>query len=159
MLPDAARVSSALKGGGAENASVEESGTALVVRLTAENLRVGLEAVKGAGFDFMVDLFGIDTGEAVDIVYLLRSLKRDEDLTVKLAVPYDGTIESMWEVFPAAAYPEREAAEMFGLKLSGHPNPQRLLTVEGVEPLLLKRIEVRGAEQVRDRENDPVGLP
>ena len=34
--------------------------------------------------------------------------------------------------------PEREAAELFGLSLSGHPNPKRLLTTDGMPPLLLQ---------------------
>jgi NADH:ubiquinone oxidoreductase subunit C len=105
----------------------------------------------------MVDLFGIDTGEAIDVVYLLRSLRRDEDVTVKLHLAYDATLDSAWEIFPAAAYPEREACEMLGLSLAGHPNPHRLLTTDGVPALLRKSVEIRGAEQVRDRCSDPVG--
>ena len=157
MLPDAARVTSALRGGGAEHASVETTATMLVVRVDRAEVRAALQGLKDAGFDFMVDLFGMDTGEAVDVVYLLRSFKRDEDVTVKLELAYDATLDSVWELFPGAAYPEREAAEMFGLKLAGHPNPQRLLTVDGVEPLLRKSVEIRDAEHVRDRGSDPVG--
>ncbi len=157
MLPDAARVASALRAGGAEHATVEEAGANLFVRVDRSELRTALQALKDAGFDFMVDLFGIDTGEAIDVVYLLRSFKRDEDVTVKLQLAYDATLDSMWELFPAAAFPEREAAEMFGLKLAGHPNPQRLLTVDGVEPLLRKSVAIRDAEHVRDRAADPVG--
>ena len=157
MLPDAARVTSALRGGGAEQAMVETTATMLVVRVDTDELRAALLALKDAGFDFMVDLFGIDTGEAIDVVYLLRSLKRDEDVTVKLGLPYDATLSSVWQTFPAAAYPEREAAEMFGLKLADHPNPQRLLTIDGVPPLLRKSVEIRDAEHVRDRAGDPLG--
>jgi NADH:ubiquinone oxidoreductase subunit C len=159
LLPDAARVGSALRDGGAPTASVEVAGANLVVRVTREELRPALTSLKGAGFDFMVDLFGIDTGDAVDIVYLLRSFKRDEDVTVKLQLAYDATLDSVWEVFPAAAFPEREAAELLGLRLAGHPHPRRLLTVDGTPPLLRKSVEIREAEQVRDRANDPIGLP
>lgn len=158
MLPDAARVTSALRAGDAENAIVETVGENLVVRVSRDEVRLALETLKSAGFDFMVDLFGIDTGQAVDLVYLLRSFKRDEDVVVKLEVPYDGTLDSVWEVFPAAPFPEREAAEMFGLKLAGHPNPQRLLTTDGVPPLLRKTVEIRDAEQVRDRAGDTAGV-
>ncbi len=158
MRPDAARVTSTLRAAEVQSAIVESVGENLVVRLTRDEVRLGLEALKAAGFDFMVDLFGIDTGEAVDVVYLLRSFKRDEDVVVKLEVAYDGTLDSVWQVFPGASFPEREAAEMFGLKLAGHPNPQRLLTTDGVPPLLRKTVEVRDAEQVRDRAGDAVGL-
>ncbi len=157
MLPDEARVTSARRGGGAEQATVEATATMLVVRVAPEEQYAALLSLKEAGFDFLVDLFGVDTGEAVDVVYLLRSLKRDEDVTVKLGLAYDATLTSVWELFPAAAYPEREAAEMFGLKLADHPNPQRLLTIDGVDPLLRKSVEIRDAEQVRDRAGDPLG--
>jgi NADH-quinone oxidoreductase subunit C len=150
-------VTSALRGGGAGHASVEASGRMLVVRVDRAEVRAALQALKDLGFDFLVDLFGIDSGEAVQIVYLLRSFKRDEDVTVKLGVAYDATLDSVWELFPGAAYPEREACEMFGLKLAGHPNPQRLLTVDGVQPLLRKTVEIRDAEHVRDRGSDPLG--
>jgi NADH-quinone oxidoreductase subunit C len=159
LLPDAARVTSALRSGGAEHASVETAAGMLVVRVDRAEVRTALQALKDAGFDFMVDLFGIDTGEAIDIVYLVRSFKRDEDVTVKLAVAYDATFDSIWELFPAAAYPEREACEMFGLRLAGHPNPKRLLTIDGVPPLLRKSVDIRDAEHVRDRGSDPVGQP
>jgi NADH:ubiquinone oxidoreductase subunit C len=45
--------------------------------------------------------------------------------------------------------PERETAELFGLSLSGHPNPKRLLTTDGVPPLLRKSVPVRTEEEVR----------
>ena len=45
----------------------------------------------GRGFDFLVDLFGIDTGEARRASsYHLRSFARDEDVFVKLGCRYDG---------------------------------------------------------------------
>ncbi|MRR12205.1 hypothetical protein EG835_07005, partial [bacterium] len=51
----------------------------------------------------------------------------------------------------SALLPERETAELFGLALCGHPNPKRLLTTEGIEPLLLKSVPIRSAEEVRAR--------
>ena len=55
----------------------------------------------------------------------------------------------MWEIYPAALFPEREAAELLGMTLTGHPNPKRLLTVEGTEPLLRKSVAIRTAEEVQ----------
>ena len=102
-------------------------------------------------FDYLVDLFGIDTGEAVDVVYHLRSFSRDEEVYIKAAHTYDGELRSVWELFPAAAMPERELCELFGLDLVGHPNPRRLLTTDGCPPYLRKTTEIRSAEEVRDR--------
>jgi NADH:ubiquinone oxidoreductase subunit C len=68
---------------------------------------------------------------------------------LKCHVPYEGELRSVWEVYPAALYPEREAAELLGFSLLGHPNPKRLLTTDGTPPLLRKSVPVRTAEEVR----------
>ena len=124
-----------------------------VYRLPAEAIAPALRALRDAddGFDFMVDLFGIDTGEALDVVYHLRSCATREDVILKAAHPYGGTLASVWEVYPAALMPERELCELFGLRLAGHPNPKRLITTDGCAPYLLKATAIRSAEEVRDR--------
>lgn len=107
---------------------------------------------ESGGFDFFVDLFGIDTGEGIDIVVMLRQLDVGVDLLVKVAFGYDdGVWESIWEDYPAALMPEREACEMFGLKLAGHPNPKRLLTTDDLIAPLRKGRAMRTVEEVRDR--------
>jgi NADH-quinone oxidoreductase subunit C len=125
----------------------------LVCRCVPKNAVAVLAALKDSehAFNVLVDLFGVDTGEAVDVVYHLRSIPRDEDVYVKAAHGYGSDLASVWEIYPAAAFPERECAEMFGLTLSGNPNPKHLLVTEGTEPLLLKSVAIRGAEEVRDR--------
>lgn len=130
-------------------------GLGAVCRVAPEKARRALLALRDSdlGFCFLVDLFGIDTGDSVEVVYHLRSLSRDEEVTVKAELEYGDTLVSVWDVFPAALMPERETAEMFGLRLAGHPNPKRLLTTEAVEPLLLKELEIRTAEEVRDRDS------
>lgn len=116
---------------------VDASGAADALRERAE-----------AGFGMLVDLFGVDTGEGIEVTYHLRSLGSGEDTRVRVSVAYDGDLPSAWEVFPAALYPERELAEMFGVAVSGHPNPKRLLTTDeiGCFPLR-KSVPVRAHEQ------------
>jgi NADH-quinone oxidoreductase subunit D len=130
----------------------------VVCRAEPQAIADTLRALKGGdlGFDFMVDAFGIDTGEAIDIVYHLRSFSRDEDVYVKSAHPYDSTLASVWELYPAALMPERELAEMFGLTLSGHPNPKRLLTTDGCPAFLRKETAIRGEDEVRHRERQVI---
>lgn len=135
------------------SAEVEQTSLGVIVRAHATELSALLLALRDSSseFTFMVDLFGIDTGEGVELVYHLRSFSRDEDIYVRLAVEYDGSFASVWEIYPAVLMPEREIAEMFGLSLQGHPNPKRLLTIDGMDPMLLKRVEIRGPEEVRSR--------
>jgi NADH-quinone oxidoreductase subunit D len=124
-----------------------------VCRVSAADARKALVALRASdlSMDFLVDFFGIDTGEAIDIVYHLRSFARDEELFVKAAHDYDSVLTSVWDLYPAALMPERETAELYGLQLAGHPNPKRLLTTDGCPPYLRKAQEIRGAEEVRDR--------
>lgn len=154
MQPDTATVHSVLAGVGVTPESVEEAhAVGVVCRVRAEEARTTLAALGTCdmAFEFLVDLFGVDTGEAVDVVYRLRSFVRDLEITVKAAHPYDGDLASVWKSHPAALMPERECAEMFGLTLSGHPNPKHLLLTEGSPAYLLKSVEIRTAEEVRNR--------
>lgn len=152
-MPDVAAIHNTLSGAGLEEVTVEETPLGVICLAPPGRARAVLETLKGSEqqFDFLVDLFATDAGDHVLITYHLRSLSRGEELYVRAELPYDGTLASVWEVFSGALMPEREAAELFGLSLSGHPNPKRLLTTEGVEPLLLKRVEIRSAEEVRNR--------
>lgn len=153
MQPDPTLIAKVLAEAGID-ASVETvDKLGVVARVQPADVAPVLVALRDSShaFQFLADLFGVDTGEAVDVVYHLRSFVCDEELHVKAAHSYGGTITSVWETFPAALMAERECAEMFGLLLSGHPNPKRLLTIEGVDPLLLKTVPIRDAEEVRDR--------
>lgn len=120
-----------------------------VVRLDAARIALALEAARGAGWDVLVDLFATDTGERVEVTYHLRALATLTDAFVKVLVEYDGELPSVWRVYPASLYAEREAAELLGISFPGHPNPKRLLTTDGVEPLLRKSVLIRSAEEVR----------
>jgi NADH-quinone oxidoreductase subunit D len=125
----------------------------VVCRVSAADARATVAALRDCeiAFNFMIDVFGIDTREAVDVVYHLRSFSRDEEVFVKAEHPYDGVLASIWDLYPAALMPERELCELFGLKLSGHPNPKRLLTTDGCAPYLRKDVAIRTAEEVRNR--------
>ncbi|NTU71623.1 MAG: NADH-quinone oxidoreductase subunit D [Coriobacteriia bacterium] len=144
---------SVLERAGIESSVESAEGSLSVCRVAATDVRAALVALRDSDVSVraLVDLFGIDTGEAVDAVYHVRSLTRDEDLIIKAAHDYDGVLTSIWDLFPGALMPERETAELFGLSLAGHPNPKRLLTTDGCAPLLRKSFEVRGADEVRDR--------
>jgi NADH:ubiquinone oxidoreductase subunit C len=153
LLPDATVVRTALTAGGVPSAEIEPTTLGLVCRVAPGDAVAALAALQASelAFAMLVDLLGIDTGDEIEIVYHLRSLTRDEEAYVKTALPYDGVLASVWEVYPAALMPERETAELYGLTLSGHPNPKRLLTTDGVPPLLRKSVPVRTHEEMRGR--------
>jgi NADH-quinone oxidoreductase subunit C len=120
-----------------------------VLRLDSAAIADALAALRDAGFDFLVDLFATDTGERLEVTWHVRAFAEHIDLYLKSMVDYDGEAPSVWRVFPAALYPEREAAELLGMTFTGHPNPKRLLTTDGTDPLLRKSVLIRTAEEVR----------
>ena len=122
-----------------------------VVRVPGAQAMWALTTLKAAGYDFLIDLFGIDTGEAIDVVYMLRSTTTSAEAIVKITHDYASTLTSIWAAYPAALTAERECAEMFGLTLAGHPNPKRLLTTEAIGAPLLKSTPIRTVEEARDR--------
>ncbi|MDZ4169758.1 MAG: NADH-quinone oxidoreductase subunit C [Coriobacteriia bacterium] len=154
MRPDTAALARTLSAAGLKGIEIDDvPSLGVVIHASAAHARPVLSALKASddGFEFLVDLFGIDTTEAVDVVYHLRSFARDEEVFVKVDLDYGSDLASVWDLFPAALMPERECAEMFGLTLSGHPNPKHLLLTEGSKPFLLKQHLIRTPEEVRNR--------
>jgi NADH-quinone oxidoreductase subunit C len=134
-------------------AGIESTATAerlgAVVRLDADRVGDALAALQTVGYDFLVDLFGTDTGEQIEVTYHLRAFASGEDLYVKVLVDYDGEAPSVWRVYPSALFAERECAELLGMSFPGHPNPKRLLTTEDLPPMLRKSELIREAGEVQ----------
>jgi NADH-quinone oxidoreductase subunit C len=120
-----------------------------VIRLDSARILDALAALQTLGYDFLVDLFGTDTGEQIELTYHLRAFAAREDLYLKVLLDYDGHAPSVWCVHPAALYAEREAAELLGMSFPGHPNPKRLLTTDGLPPMLRKSELIREAGEVQ----------
>jgi NADH:ubiquinone oxidoreductase subunit C len=153
LLPDETVIKHILADAGQSDADIQETALGLVCTLAPSVVASALAAFKESELDFatLVDLMGTDTGEEIELSYHLRSFTRDEEIHIKCRVAYDSEISSVWNTYPSALMPERETAELFGLTLSGHPNPKRLLTTDGVEPLLRKSSVIRTLQEVRDR--------
>lgn len=149
MRADAKSAAESLVPAGVPVSSVSEETLGIVVRLASGHLESALAVLRENGLQMLVDLFAFDTGEAIELTYHLRDLDDLRELFVKAVVAYDGEAPSVWRIFPAALYPEREAAELLGMSFAGHPNPKRLLTSDEVDaPLLRKSVAIRTAEEV-----------
>lgn len=161
MKPDVTALKAALAASGVPGVEPEEHPTlGVVVRVPTGQAGPVMLALRDAGYNYLVDTFGIDTGEQVDVVYFLRSMSRDEELRVRMFVPYGGTLVSMFDIYHSGLYPERELAEMFGLTLEDHPNPKRLLTNDDLPwPLLLKTTPIRTEAETHERDYIPPKLP
>ena len=74
---------------------------------------------------------GVDTPEAIEILYHFAFDKFNKILTVKVPVPKERCeIESIAPIIAGANWIEREIAELLGVNFLNHPNPKRLLLAE-----------------------------
>ena len=134
----------------------EESKLGVVVRTDIEDVISVMDALRqgsedssgGLQFEQLIDVFGADVRDRIEVTYRLRSLSSNADVVVKFELPYGGSYYSVGEVYAAAWMPERELCEMFGLALENHPNPKRLLTTEGLPPFLRKEVAIRTKEDI-----------
>ncbi|KUK49141.1 MAG: NADH dehydrogenase I, D subunit [Actinobacteria bacterium 66_15] len=130
---------------------VEDAALGVVASVAAHDAIDALSAFSAGGYESLVDFDGIDTGEAIELTWRLRSYSMDCEAYLKTTVAYDAEIHSAWNVYPSALMPERETAELLGLRLAGHPNPKRLFTTDGIPPLLRKDVAIRSEEEVKNR--------
>jgi len=132
-------------------AEVEDALLGVVARVAPHDVIDVLSAFQAGGYESLVDFDGIDIGEGIELTWRLRSYSMDREAYLKTTVPYDAEIRSVWNVYPSALMPERETAELLGLRLAGHPNPKRLFTTDGIPPLLRKDVAIRSEEEVKNR--------
>ncbi len=82
-------------------------------------------------FKLLADVCGVDWPERTprfDVVYHLYSLQHGHRLRLKVPVAEDdATVPSVYGVWKAADWFEREAFDMFGIRFDGHPNLKRIL--------------------------------
>jgi NADH-quinone oxidoreductase subunit C len=113
-------------------ATAETSVLDVIVTIPRDEIVRGLRALKqdaALRFDYLRSLTCIDQEEAgMDVVYHLYSVTNAYSLTVKVHLEADDLhLDTATSVWRAANWYEREAAEMFGVRFRGHPDPRTLL--------------------------------
>lgn len=81
-------------------------------------------------FDFLKDVTGVDygSGASLEVVYELWSMDHARQLRVKIELPLDALeVDSVYYLWRAADWLEREAFDMFGIVFKGHPDLRRIL--------------------------------
>jgi NADH-quinone oxidoreductase subunit C len=88
-------------------------------------------------FDYLADLCGCDFAEKsprFEVVYNLRSIQHNHLIRLKVQLPEDcPEIDSVFSLWAAADWFEREAYDMLGIRFKGHPDLRRLLLPEDWE--------------------------
>ena len=84
-------------------------------------------------YDFLQDLTAVDYGggRQIQVVYQLWSIPNKLNLRVKCELPLTALeIDSVYFLWRAADWLEREVFDMFGVAFEGHPDPRRILLWE-----------------------------
>jgi NADH-quinone oxidoreductase subunit C len=87
-------------------------------------------------FKTLIDICGADypaREQRFDVVYHLLSLTKNARIRIKVQTGEGGHVPTAISVFAGAAWFEREAWDMYGVKFDGHPDLRRLLTDYGFE--------------------------
>jgi NADH-quinone oxidoreductase subunit C len=111
-------------------------------------------------YDYLVDVTAVefrDLEQPLEVVWHLRSLPYRRFLRLKAQLPKNQPLEvpSVWPVYHAADWMERECFDMFGVRFEGHPDLRRILMWEQYKEghPLRKDFPLRGrfsrAEQLR----------
>jgi len=100
-----------------------------------------------------------------DVVYHFLSPRHNRRIRVKVEVAEGMPVASIIDIFPGAAWFEREAYDLYGVPFTGHPDMRRLLTDYGFEGHPLRKdfpltgfVEVRYDDEQKRVVYEPVRL-
>ena len=113
------------------------------------------------GFDMLAEVTAVDyleyegAKDRFGVVYVLINIKSGERLILKTHVnDPDPILPSVYPLWKAADWLEREVYDMFGIKFSGHPDLRRILSPDEFTAFPLRKdypLKGRG-----ERHNFPV---
>lgn len=116
----------------------------------------------------LIDLTAVDYPEQenrFEVCYQLLSLAHNHRLLVKCVTDEDTPVPSVWEVYSAATWYEREVWDMYGIFFADNPDLRRILTDYGFEGHPLRKdfpmtgyVEVRYDEEQKRVVYEPVQL-
>jgi NADH-quinone oxidoreductase subunit C len=98
----------------------------------------------GLRFNYLSDIGGVDLGEFASprfaVAYQLYSLDHNHRLRVKVFLEEDdATVPTMWNIWKASNWLEREIFDMFGVNFEGHPDLRRILMPADYEGYPLRK--------------------
>jgi NADH-quinone oxidoreductase subunit C len=117
------------KGIAVEHLGNDAKGTE-IIRLTAENILKAGELLKGdasSKLDMLLLVTGIDWKAHRESVYHLYSTVHYHSLIIKIVADANDTSPSLYPVWPAVDWHEREAYDLMGIHYEGHPDLRRIL--------------------------------
>jgi NADH-quinone oxidoreductase subunit C len=119
----------ALKGIEVESLGVDAGGMEQI-RLTAKTALQAAEALKHhleSPMDLLLSAAGVDLGTHRETVYHVQSMLSSQFLIIKIAANEQEESPSLFAVWPAVDWHERESYDLYGIVYQGHPDLRRIL--------------------------------
>jgi NAD(P)H-quinone oxidoreductase subunit J len=137
-IVQAGRVSSWLTENGFENQALEADHLGVeLVRVEPEFLIPIATALYAYGFNYLQCQGAYDLGPGKELVSFYHLIKvsdnsdRPEEVRLKVFLPRDNPkVPSVYWIWKAADWQERESFDMYGIIYEGHPNLKRILMPE-----------------------------
>ena len=99
-----------------------------VVEIGRDALLETARELREIGFDRLGMVTAVDRDEFFTLVYRLQSRSLTSAIFMKTQVPHDDPrVDSLFGVWPAADWQEREVYDLFGVVFEGHPDLRRIL--------------------------------
>lgn len=77
------------------------------------------------------DACGVERDDSIEAVYRLSLIMEPRRITIRARTPKaNPVLPTLSHLYKGALWPERELAEMFGVKIQGHPDLRHLLLPE-----------------------------
>ena len=135
------------------SAAVVPNSTPLTIVVTSEKLSdIAKELFTNDGlfFDQLSCVTGLDTGNAMEVIYHLYSIPFNQSLALKVILPRDNpSVPSLCSVWKSANWLERETYDMYGITFEQHPDLRRILMPADWEGYPLRK-DYKEQEKYRD---------
>jgi NADH-quinone oxidoreductase subunit C/D len=109
--------------------AVIEEAQNITITVPSDKLRIAATALRDMGYDFLLDLAGIDYGDSLGVIYHITSDKHKQSLIVlKTGTPEreEPELYTVSDIWQSALLAEREVFDFYGIRFIGHPDMRRL---------------------------------
>ena len=121
--------------------------------VAAENAKEIINYLKELKFNILADLTAVDYPEKTErfeLIYNLLNIFDNQRIILKFSVKDKVDVETVTDLFNAAAWYEREVWDMFGINFTNNKDMRRILTDYGFEGHPLRKdFPLTGYKEVR----------